>query len=251
MACNYRDAYGLFACNGILFNHESPRRGETFLTRKVTRALAFMLSGKQRTVYLGNLDARRDWGYAPEYVQMMWLMLQQDQSDDYVVGTGQTHSVREFVEDAFAYVGIELEWRGTREHEQGIVRSVASRWDHVLRPGDVVVQVLPKYFRPTEVDVLQADITKARERLQWEPRVLYHDLVRIMVDYDLLFEGLEPPGEGIAVEQTLGYMWIQQPPYNVTGGLDSYQRMPIKAERRLASTVAELLAQVESDDLVE
>ncbi|MCS7000202.1 MAG: GDP-mannose 4,6-dehydratase [Bacteroidota bacterium] len=248
MTCNYRDAYGLFACNGILFNHESPRRGETFLTRKVTRALAFMLSGKQRTVYLGNLDARRDWGYAPEYVQMMWLMLQQDRPDDYVVGTGETHSVREFVEEAFSYVGIELEWRGERCNQQGIVASVAERWDHVLRPGDVVVQVLPKYFRPTEVDVLQADITKARQQLGWEPQVHYRDLVRIMVDYDLLFEGIEPPGEGIAIEQQLGYTWIQQPPYNVTGGLDSYQRLPIKTERRLVQTVAELLAHVEQEE---
>lgn len=172
-------------------------------------------------------------------------MLQQDEPDDYVVGTGETHSVREFVEDAFAYVGIELEWRGERQHEQGIVRSIAKRWDHVLRPGDVVVQVLPKYFRPTEVDVLQADIGKARRKLGWEPHVHYHDLVRIMVDYDMLFEGLEPPGEGIKIEQQLGYTWIQQPPYNVTGGLDSYQRLPVKAERRLALTVAELLAETE------
>ncbi len=247
MARNYRDAYGLFACNGILFNHESPRRGETFLTRKVTRALAFILSGKQRTIYLGNLDAQRDWGYAPEYVQLMWQMLQHDYPDDYVVGTGETHSVRQFVEDAFAYVGIEIEWRGEHQHEMAIVSSLDSRWENVLRTGDVVVQVLPKYFRPTEVDVLQADIRKVQKVLGWEPRVTYRDLVRIMVDYDMLFEGLEPPGQGLHVEQMLGYEWIQQPPYNVTGGLDSYQRLPIKAERRLASTVAELLAQFEID----
>ena len=128
-----------------------------------------------------------------------------------------------------------------------IVSSLDSQWENVLRTGDVVVQVLPKYFRPTEVDVLQADIRKVQKVLGWEPRVTYRDLVRIMVDYDMLFEGLEPPGQGLHVEQMLGYEWIQQPPYNVTGGLDSYQRLPIKAERRLASTVAELLAQFETD----
>lgn len=219
MARNYRDGYGMFACNGILFNHESPRRGETFVTRKITRALAHILSGKQQKLFLGNMDAKRDWGFAPEYVEMMWLMLQQDDADDYAVGTGETNSVRTFVEDTFAYAGVELEWRGTGEEERGIVRSVSSRHSDVLSVGDVLIEILPKYFRPTEVDVLQADITKARTKLGWEPQIRYHDLLRILVDYDMLFEGLTPPGLGVETLGKTGFGWIQQPLYNVTGGL--------------------------------
>jgi len=155
---NYRESYGLHASSGILFNHESPRRGETFVTRKVTRAVAHIQSGVQQKLYLGNLDARRDWGYAPDYVRAMWLMLQQDQPDDYVVGTGESHTVREFVELAFAHAG--LDWK---EH----------------------VEIDPRYFRPAEVDALCADASKAKRKLGWEPAVTFYELVGIMVDADI------------------------------------------------------------------
>lgn len=166
---NYRNAYNIFACNGILFNHESPRRGETFVTRKITRALAAILAGKQQYLYLGNLDAKRDWGYAPEYVEAMWMMLQHDEPLDVVIGTGEAHTVREFLEEAFGYVGLD--------------------WEKYVR-------IDPRYFRPTEVDYLLADASKAREILGWKPRVRFHELVRIMVDADLEYMGLESPGEG-------------------------------------------------------
>lgn len=197
---NYREAYGLFACNGILFNHESPRRGETFVTRKITRALAHILAGKQKKLYLGNLNAKRDWGFAPEYVEMMWLMLQADEPDDYVVGTGESHSVREFVEKAFSYAGIEIEWKGSGTDEKGIVSSLKENLDieqRILNTGDVVIEIDPRYFRPTEVEHLEADITKAREKLGWQPRTTFDELVKIMVDYDMKFTGLNPIGEGI------------------------------------------------------
>jgi len=171
---NYREGYGLYACNGILFNHESPRRGETFVTRKITRALAAILSGHQKHLYLGNLDAKRDWGYAPEYVEAMWLMLQQDVPDDYVIGTGEPHSVREFLDEAFGYVGL--------------------KWEDYVR-------IDPRYFRPTEVDFLQADASKARDKLTWEPKVRFHELVRIMVDADLELAGLSSRGEGQQILQ--------------------------------------------------
>ena len=207
MNVNYREAYSLFACNGILFNHESPRRGETFVTRKVTRAIANILSGKQKTLYLGNLNAKRDWGYAPEYVRTMWLMLQQENADDYVVGTGESHSVREFVEKAFEYAGIEIEWNGNGVDEKGIVKSVESKWKDVVKPGDTIIKVDPRYFRPTEVESLCADITKAKNRIGWEPIVKFSDLVKIMVDYDMLQNNLEPKGEGIMASQKSGYGW--------------------------------------------
>lgn len=199
MTVNYREAYGLFACNGILFNHESPRRGETFVTRKITRAVAHILAGKQRKLYLGNLNAKRDWGFAPEYVEMMWLMLQAESPDDYVVGTGESHSVREFVEKAFYYAGVEIEWIGSGVDEKGIVKSFENKWSHVLRDGQIIIEIDPKYFRPTEVEHLQADITKARQKLKWEPRTTFDELVMIMVDYDMLRLELEPPGKGIRV----------------------------------------------------
>lgn len=202
MTVNYREAYNLFACNGILFNHESPRRGETFVTRKITRALANMLAGHQKKLYLGNMDAKRDWAFAPECVEMMWLMLNQNEPDDYVVGTGESHSVREFVETAFRYMGVELEWQGEGSEEKGIVRSVE---DHSLKAGDVIVEIDKRYFRPTEVLSLQADITKAREKLGWEPRVTFDELVKIMVDYDAKLAGLNPPCEGINVSQCKGF----------------------------------------------
>lgn len=207
MTVNYREAYKLFACNGILFNHESPRRGETFVTRKITRALAHILAGKQDKLYLGNLNAKRDWGFAPEYVEAMWLMLQQDEPDDYVIGTGESHSVREFVEEAFSYVGIEIEWKGSGTEEKGIVKSVDTRWDALIKPGQILIEIDPKYFRPTEVEHLQADITKARQKLGWEPRTTFKELVRIMVDYDMKLLDLEPPGEGIRVCQEKGFCY--------------------------------------------
>ena len=207
MTVNYREAYGIFACNGILFNHESPRRGETFVTRKITRAIANILAGKQKKLYLGNLNAKRDWGFAPEYVEMMWLMLQQDEPDDYVIGTGESHSVREFAEKAFSYAGIELEWKGNGVEEKGIVKSVDSRWDHLLKPGQVIIEIDLRYFRPTEVEFLQADITKAREKLGWEPRTTFEELIKIMVDYDMKLAGLEPPGEGIIISQAKGFSY--------------------------------------------
>ncbi|MEX1117238.1 MAG: GDP-mannose 4,6-dehydratase, partial [Terrimicrobiaceae bacterium] len=155
---NYRESYGIHASNGILFNHESPRRGETFVTRKITRAVAAIKLGLQKELFLGNLDAKRDWGYAPEYVEAMWMMVQQDQPDDYVVATGETHSVQEFVEAAFGHVG--LDWK---EH----------------------VKYDERYERPAEVDLLVGDASKAKRQLNWEPKVKFQELVRIMVDADL------------------------------------------------------------------
>ncbi|MBC7331196.1 MAG: GDP-mannose 4,6-dehydratase [Synergistetes bacterium] len=207
MTVNYREAYGLFACNGILFNHESPRRGETFLTRKVTRAIAHMLAGKQKKLYLGNLNAKRDWGFAPEYVEMMWLMLQQDEPDDYVVGTGESHSVREFVEKAFSYAGLEIEWRGSGLEEKGVIRSMTERWSDLFKVGDVLIEIDPRYFRPTEVEHLQADIRKAREKLGWEPRITFDELIMIMVDYDMKLLGLEPVGKGVETCIKKGFIY--------------------------------------------
>jgi GDPmannose 4,6-dehydratase len=172
MTVNYREAYGLFAVNGILFNHESPRRGETFLTRKVTRAVARILSGMQDKVFLGNLDARRDYGYAPEYVEVIWRMLQQEDPDDYVVGTGVAPTIREFVQEAFDYAG--LDW-------------------------EQYVEIDSRYFRPTEVDYLQADSSKARKMLDWAPKITYKQLARIMVDADMEAINLTPIGEGLKI----------------------------------------------------
>lgn len=166
---NYRQGYSMFATNGILFNHESVRRGETFVTRKITRALAAIMAGQQEHLYLGNLEAKRDWGYAPEYVQAMWLMLQQERPNDFVIGTGEAHSVSDFLDEAFGYVN--LDW-----HDY--------------------VRIDPRYFRPTEVDYLLADTTRVRTQLDWEPRVRFRELVRIMVDADLELVGLPSPGEG-------------------------------------------------------
>ncbi len=172
---NYREAYGLHASNGILFNHESPLRGETFVTRKITRAAAAIALGRQDRLYLGNLDARRDWGHAREYAEGMWLMLQQDQPDDYVLATGETTSVRQFVEWAFADAGVELEFRGQGVEEKAFCRA----------SGRCLVEVDPRYFRPTEVDLLIGDATKARTRLGWKHTVTVRELVREMVQADL------------------------------------------------------------------
>jgi len=172
---NYREAYGIFACNGILFNHESPIRGETFVTRKITRAVARIKLGLQDSLYLGNLDAKRDWGYAGDYVEAMWLILQQDDPDDYVIATGESHSVREFAERAFSEVGIRVEWEGDGADEVGRDGNT----------GRVLVRIDPRYFRPTEVEYLQGDATKAREKLGWQPKVSFEQLVSIMVREDL------------------------------------------------------------------
>ncbi|MBK6846041.1 MAG: GDP-mannose 4,6-dehydratase [Proteobacteria bacterium] len=172
---NYREAYGLHASNGILFNHESERRGMTFVSRKVTRAAARIALGLQQRLYLGNLDARRDWGYAPEYVEAMWLMLQQPSPDDYVIATGETHSVRELVTLAFARVGLPLRWQGQGVAEQGLHAET----------GAVLVEIDPAYFRPTEVDLLIGDPSKAKAQLGWQPRTTFQALVERMVDHDL------------------------------------------------------------------
>ncbi|MFW6030394.1 MAG: GDP-mannose 4,6-dehydratase [Halanaerobiales bacterium] len=172
---NYREAYNLFAVNGILFNHESPRRGKRFVTRKISRAVARIQKGKQDRIYLGNLNAKRDWGYAKDYVKMMWMMLQHDEPEDYVIATGETHTVREFVEKAFKYVDIDIVWEGKGVDERGIDKNT----------GKVLVEVDPKYFRPTEVDILIGDASKAKEELGWEPEVTFKELVNIMVESDL------------------------------------------------------------------
>jgi len=172
---NYRESYDMFACNGILFNHESPMRGETFVTRKITRAVARIKYGLQDILYLGNLDAQRDWGHARDYVEAMWLMLQQDEPDDYVVATGEMHSVREFVEKSFKEVGITIVWEGSGIDEVGINQAT----------GSSVVMIDSKYFRPTEVELLIGDARKARERLGWRPRVTFEELVKEMVAHDL------------------------------------------------------------------
>ncbi len=182
---NYREAYGMFACNGILFNHESPIRGETFVTRKITRAVARMHMGLQDCLYLGNLDARRDWGHARDYVRAMWLMLQQDEPEDFVIATGEDHSVREMVEKAFTAVGVTLRWEGQGAEERGIVARIGADNGSALRPEDTVVRIDPRYFRPTEVDFLLGDATKAREKLGWTPEVGFDELVRTMMQEDL------------------------------------------------------------------
>ncbi|MGI9213667.1 MAG: GDP-mannose 4,6-dehydratase [Methylococcaceae bacterium] len=180
---NYREAYGLYACNGILFNHESPLRGETFVTRKITRALARIVLGLQDCLYLGNLDALRDWGHARDYVEMQWLMLQQDQPEDFVIATGRQYSVRYFVELAAAELGITLEWTGEGIEETGRVATI-KKGDSRLKPGDVIVAVDPKYFRPTEVETLLGDPTRAREKLGWYPKTSLEELVSEMVAED-------------------------------------------------------------------
>jgi len=207
LTVNYREGYGLFSCNGILFNHESPRRGETFVTRKITRAVAAILAGKQKVLYLGNLDAKRDWGFAPEYVVCQWLILQQDRPDDYVIGTGESHSVREFVEKAFGYAGIELEWKGSGVSTKGVVKSASA--DAPVKIGDVVVEIDPKYFRPTEVDFLLADYSKAKKVLGWTPKVTFGDLVKIMTDSDMKLAGLTPPGESEKILLDKGIDWTK------------------------------------------
>ena len=221
MTVQYREAHGLFACNGILFNHESPRRGGTFVTRKVTRAVAAILAGTQEKVYLGNLDAKRDWGYAPEYVEAMWRMLQQDEPDDYVIATGEMHTVRELVETAFALVG--LDWQAH-------------------------VGVDPRYYRPTEVDELCGDPSKAADRLGWRPRVRFQELLRVILSHDLREAGLDPerhmdgeaipPGKGAAGRGAggraeRGFCWVGGAPGPGGGG---FPGSPFPAENRGGGT---------------
>jgi GDPmannose 4,6-dehydratase len=180
---NYRESYGLFACNGILFNHESPLRGETFVTRKITRALARIHLGLQDCLYLGNLNARRDWGHARDFVEAQWLMLQQSQAEDYVIATGVQHSVRDFVDRAARELGIDIEWSGTDSNERGVVRAVPA--DSLAKPGQCIVAIDSRYFRPAEVESLLGDASKAREILGWMPATSFETLVREMVKFDL------------------------------------------------------------------
>ena len=176
---NYREAYDIHASNGILFNHESPRRGETFVSKKITKAVANISKGKQENLQLGNLDAKRDWGYAKEYVESMWLMLQQDKPDDYVIATGVTKTVREFVELAFKYVDIDIKWAGSGINEKGLCS----------KSGKEIVIINPRYYRPSEVDLLHGDSTYAQKKLGWRPKTSLEELVEIMVEYDLNYDG--------------------------------------------------------------
>lgn len=171
---NYREAYGIFACNGILFNHESPVRGETFVTRKITRALSRIMLGDQQRLYVGNLDSKRDWGHARDYVEMQWMMLQQEKPEDFVIATGEQHSVREFITLAGSYIGLDITWEGSAELEQGL-----------LPDGRCIVSVDPRFYRPAEVETLLGDATKAREKLGWVPKTTFEELVREMITEDV------------------------------------------------------------------
>lgn len=182
MVANYRKGYNLFATNGILFNHESPRRGENFVTRKITMGLARIKAGLADKLYLGNLEAKRDWGFAPEYVEAMWSMLQQEKSDDFVIGTGETHSIKEFLDEAFGY--LKLDWRD-------------------------YVEIDPRYFRPTEVEYLKADYSKAKKEIGWLPRITFKELVKIMVDYDLKLQNQPFPGEGSQILKNKRLNWME------------------------------------------
>ncbi|MFP5394250.1 MAG: GDP-mannose 4,6-dehydratase [Gammaproteobacteria bacterium] len=182
---NYREAYGMYACNGILFNHESPRRGETFVTRKITRALANIAQGLEQQLFLGNMDALRDWGHARDYIEMQWLMLQQDKPEDYVIATGVQHSVRHFVELAAAELGMAIAWEGKGVDEIGVISAITGDKAAGARVGQIIVAVDPKYFRPTEVETLLGDPAKARTQLGWTPRTTLQELVAEMVAFDL------------------------------------------------------------------
>ncbi|MCF8296752.1 MAG: GDP-mannose 4,6-dehydratase [Saprospiraceae bacterium] len=171
---NYREAYNIFACNGILFNHESPRRGNSFVTKKIACAAAEIAKGRKDKLFLGNIDSKRDWGYAPDFVKSMWMILQQPESDDFVIATGETHTVREFVEKCFNYVGIIIEWKGSGVNEIGLNS----------KTGKELINIDPYYFRPTEVDILLGDYSKAKKELGWEPKTKFEDLVKIMMDFE-------------------------------------------------------------------
>ena len=182
---NYREAYGIYACNGILFNHESPRRGETFVTRKITRGLANIAQGLDQCLYMGNMDALRDWGHAKDYVRMQWLMLQQDQPEDFVIATGVQYSVRQFVEWSAAELGIALKFEGEGVNEAGVVTSIDGNNAPALKVGDVIVKIDPRYFRPTEVETLLGDPTKAKKKLGWVPEITVQEMCKEMVVADL------------------------------------------------------------------
>ena len=184
---NYREAYGMYACNGILFNHESPVRGETFVTRKITRALSRIYLGLQQTLYLGNLDAKRDWGHAKDYVEMQWMMLQQEQPDDYVIATGKQYTVRQFIELAADYLGIEIRWEGNGIEEKGYIESIntTTLTDGRITSNMLIVEVDERYFRPTEVETLLGDSTKAKEELGWIPKVTLEEMIHEMMESDL------------------------------------------------------------------
>ncbi len=182
---NYREAYGMYACNGILFNHESPRRGETFVTRKITRGLSNIAQGLESCIYMGNMDALRDWGHAKDFVKMQWLMLQQDKPEDFVIATGVQHSVRDFIRMSAAELGITLRFEGAGLDEKAVVEKIAGDKAPALKPGNVIVAVDPRYFRPAEVETLLGDPTKAKEKLGWVPEITLAEMVREMVAYDL------------------------------------------------------------------
>lgn len=182
---NYREAYGMYACNGILFNHESSRRGETFVTRKITRGLANIAQGLEKCLFLGNMDALRDWGHAKDYVRMQWLMLQQDMPEDFVIATGEQYSVREFVDRAAKELGVTLRFEGEGVDEVAIVKSIEGNDAGALKPGDVVVRVDSRYFRPTEVETLLGDPSKAKEKLGWELEITFEEMIQEMVKHDL------------------------------------------------------------------
>lgn len=185
IAVNYREAYGMYACNGILFNHESPRRGETFVTRKITRGMANIALGLEDCLYMGNIDSLRDWGHAKDYVRMQWMMLQQDEPEDFVIATGKQYSVREFITWAAADLGISLEFSGTDTDEIGIVTEVSGDQAPAVKPGDVIVRIDPRYFRPAEVDTLLGDPAKAKQKLGWEPVITAREMCAEMVAEDL------------------------------------------------------------------
>ena len=185
IAVNYREAYGIYACNGILFNHESPRRGETFVTRKITRGLANIAQGLEKCLYMGNIDALRDWGHAKDYVRMQWLMLQQDKPEDYVIATGIQYSVRQFIEWSAQEIGITLQFEGSGINEQGVISKIQGSHAPALKIGDVIVKIDPSYFRPTEVETLLGDPSKAKNQLGWVPEITVQEMCREMVHHDL------------------------------------------------------------------
>jgi GDPmannose 4,6-dehydratase len=182
---NYREAYGMYACNGILFNHESPRRGETFVTRKITRGLSNIAQGIENCLYMGNMDALRDWGHAKDYVRMQWMMLQQEQPDDFVIATGVQYSVREFIIKSAQQLGITLQFKGQGVEEKAVVVQINGNHAPGIKVGDIIVQVDPRYFRPTEVETLLGDPSKAKEKLGWVPEITLDQMIAEMVDYDL------------------------------------------------------------------
>ncbi len=184
---NYREAYGIYACNGILFNHESPRRGETFVTRKITRGLANIAQGLEKCLYMGNLNALRDWGHAKDYVEMQWLMLQQNQPEDYVISTGQQYSVREFIDISAKVLGIKLHFENEGDQEIAVVDSIEGNHAPALNKGDVIVKIDPRYYRPTEVETLLGDSSKAKNKLGWMPKISVHEICEEMIKSDLMY----------------------------------------------------------------